>query len=92
MARKPDPLSRLPTAGLVPRGSNDNAQQSMRPDVYPVERAETPENIRKYRKSFRNEPGTRIVHPGLVEHVENLDRNRAYGKLTQGSESIGEVF
>ncbi len=64
----------------------------MRPDVYPVARAETPEHIRKYRKSFRNEPGVRVIHPGLVEHAENLDRNRAFGKLTLGSESVEEVF
>jgi len=92
MAHKPDPLSRLPTAGSVPKGSNDNALQCMRPDIFPVGRAETPEAIRKYRKSFRNEPGIRVVHPGLVEHVENLDRNLAYGKLTQGSESINGVI
>lgn len=51
----------------MPKGSNDNAQQCMRPDVSPVERVQTPESIRKYRKSFRNEPGMRIVHPGLIE-------------------------
>jgi len=25
MARKPDPLQRLPSAGIVPKGSSDNA-------------------------------------------------------------------
>ena len=92
MARKPDQFQQLSTAGLVPKGSNDNAQQCMRPDIFPVGRAETPEHIRKYRKSFRNEPGIRMVHPGLVEHVENLDRNRTYGKQTQGSENINGVI
>jgi len=76
----------------VPKGSNDNAQQCMRPDVFPVERVQTPESIRKYRKSFRNEPGMRIVHPGLIEYAENLDRNSAFGKITQGSESVDHVL
>ena len=33
-----------------------------------------------------------MVHHGLVEHVENLDRNRTYGKQTQGSENINGVI
>jgi hypothetical protein len=63
----------------------------MRPDLYPVQRESTPEHIKKYRMSYRNEPGIRIVHPGLIADVENLDRNSAFGKQSLASEKVDEV-
>ena len=41
--------------------------------------------------SYRNEPGIRIVHPGLIADVENLDRNSAFGKQSLASEKVDEV-
>lgn len=33
-----------------------------------------------------------MVHHGLVTDVENRDRNRTYGKLTQASENVNGVI
>jgi hypothetical protein len=41
--------------------------------------------------SYRNEPGIRIVHPGLIADVENIDRNSAFGKHSLASEKVDEV-
>jgi len=32
------------------------------------------------------------VHPGLKEDLENIDQNRAYGKVTFASDHVGEVM
>lgn len=55
-------------------------------------RPSTPEHIRKYRKSTNGLPGVIVVHPGLREDAENLDRNRAYGKIVQPSAAVGQVI
>jgi len=57
-----------------------------------TERTSTPEHIRKYRKSTNGQPGVIVVHPGLREDAENLDRNRAYGKIVTASAPVGQVI
>ena len=83
-----DPASQIKQAGAIPKGSDGNALMCMRPDLFPESqpREATPEHIRKYRQSFRHEPGQRMVHPGLQSDMENLDRNKVQGKETVGSE------
>lgn len=55
-------------------------------------RSTTPEHIRKYRKSTNGEPGVIIVHPGLKEDVENMDRNRAFGKKATACDQVSKVI
>ena len=48
----------------------------------------TPHAVRKYRKSFYNDPGARVVHPGLVDDAiamrDQLD-NTIFGATSQGA-------
>ena len=51
----------------------------------------TPEHIKKYRKSFQNQPGLKQVHYGMVGDNQRAD-NFNYGKATGKSELVGEVM
>lgn len=64
----------------------------MRPDLYQPPRETTPEHIRKYRQSYKQQPGAILVHPGLQKDVENIDRNKAQGKMIAASEDLGQVI
>jgi len=50
----------------------------------------TPEHIKRYRQSYRNQPGLRVQHYGLKDDNENIDRNHAYVRSTLGSEKVKE--
>lgn len=63
----------------------------MRPDLYEQKREATPEHIRKYRQSYKQEPGAILVHHGLHDDLENIDRNLIRGKQTPASMNLGEV-
>ena len=52
-------------AGAVPKGTNETSIMCMRPDLYEKQRETTPEHIKKYRQSYRTQPGKIIVHHGL---------------------------
>jgi len=56
------------------------------------ERPPTPEGVRKYRKSYFSEAGQRVVHPGLIDDVKNLDLNAKYGKTTADSDHVENIF
>ncbi|KAF0692100.1 Aste57867_16768 [Aphanomyces stellatus] len=57
-----------------------------------VPRPTTPESVRKYRKSYFAEPGTRIVHPGLIDDVKQMDANRKFGITSKNSDHVGDVM
>ncbi|KAG9415714.1 hypothetical protein AC1031_000096 [Aphanomyces cochlioides] len=52
----------------------------------------TPEAVRKYRKSYFAEPGTRIVHPGLIDDIKQLDANRKFGVTSKNSDHVTDVL
>ena len=52
----------------------------------------TPEHIKKYRKSFQNQPGLKQIHPGMINDAINVPGNHAFGKKTYGSEHVNEVI
>jgi hypothetical protein len=41
---------------------------------------------------MNGEPGVRQVHPGMRADIENLDRNRAYGKIGEPSDPVSMVI
>ena len=50
---------------------------------------DTPPHIKKYRKSFNNQPGIKQKHYGLVDDQIPVD---TFGKKTYGSEHVEEVI
>ena len=52
----------------------------------------TPEHIRKYRKSYQNQPGVKQIHPGLIDDAPAVPTNYAYGKKTYGSDHVHTVI
>lgn len=54
------------------------------------ERPQTPKSIRKYRKSYFDEPGTRVTHPGLIDDYELLQSKLANQRLGSRSSRSGE--
>ncbi|ETV98019.1 hypothetical protein H310_09320 [Aphanomyces invadans] len=52
----------------------------------------TPESVRKFRKSYFAEPGTRIVHPGLINDVKHIDATRKFGITSKNSDHVGDVM
>jgi hypothetical protein len=74
--KRNDPAASIRQAGALPKGSADSAAVCMRPDLFgEQQRQSTPEHIRKYRQSFKQQPGIRQIHAGLYNDMENIDRN-----------------
>lgn len=47
-------------------GIKDGAKQCVSADDYAITGPGTPEHIKRYRKSFQNQPGVKQIHPGMV--------------------------
>lgn len=70
-----------------------SAAECIHPDLIESNKREsTPEHIKKYRQSYRNQPGLRVQHFGLKEDAENIDKNAAYGRTTIASDSVQVVI
>jgi EF-hand domain-containing family member B len=52
----------------------------------------TPEHIKKYRKSFMNQPGLKQVHPGVINDGLPVGEDYRFGKKTIGSEGVNDVI
>jgi hypothetical protein len=89
-----DPIPGIQTAGFIPKGQQDTAANCIQPNLSQssFDRSATPEHIKKYRKSMNGEPGVRQVHPGMRADIENLDRNRAFGKIGEPSDPVSIVI
>lgn len=93
MPYRQDPIPAIRSAGKQPLGTEDNTAICMQPDkALAGQRAPTPEHIKKYRQSTRQEPGVRLVHHGLRDDLENLDQNRAYGRQSHPSDHVDVVI
>lgn len=84
----------MQAAGFIHTGLNESAAFCIQPDITAnsSERSSTPEHIKKFRKSTTGQPGVRVVHPGMREDAENIDRNRAFGKIVTASDPVGSVI
>lgn len=49
----------------------------------------TPERVKRYRKSFQNQPGVKQIHPGQVG--DSIPQSQ-FGKKTHASEHVDEVI
>lgn len=63
----------------------------MRPDLFEGKKETTPERLKKYRQSHKQQPGMILVHHGLHEDLENIDRNISRGKATPASLKMEQV-
>lgn len=52
----------------------------------------TPDHIKKYRKSFQNQPGTKQLHPGMVDDGVPVGDSHKFGRKTAASEQVGDVI
>ena len=83
------PNDTIPILAVPAAGSKAAVGQGKTADCLNFdEPLKTPHHIRKYRKSFYNDPGARVVHPGLVDDAiamrEQLD-NTIFGANSEGS-------
>jgi hypothetical protein len=87
-----DPIPHVPTAGISTTIVDESTQNCIQPEQFGLRDAPgTPEGIKKYRKSFQNQPGVKQVHPGMVGD-NNRGIKHTYGKPTGGSEHVGHVI
>lgn len=80
-----DPIPNIRASGITHKVESESAASCIQPQF---ERSSTPEHIKKYRKSTNGQPGVIVVHPGLMEDAENIDRNRAFGKIVTASAPV----
>ncbi|RLN73640.1 hypothetical protein BBJ28_00004932 [Nothophytophthora sp. Chile5] len=52
----------------------------------------TPDDVRRFRKSYFAEPGARIAHPGLINDLKQIDPTTKFGVVTTTSEHVAEVL
>lgn len=78
----------LRTAGVVTTIPDDSTKACIQPQ--PI-RETTPEKIKKYRKSFNDEPGMKQIHYGVVEDPLPAP-TFIYGKKTYVSDHVNEII
>lgn len=52
----------------------------------------TPDEVRRFRKSYFAEPGSRIAHPGLINDLKQIDPLTKFGVVTTGSHHVPDVL
>lgn len=72
-------------------GVKENADYSIRQDVH-MSRSDTPEHIRKYRKSNVNEPGKIQKHWGMADDQPKMDQSHSFGKVAVDSEHVDQIL
>lgn len=85
-----DPIPRIRPAGVTTAIKDEGSVKCIKQDEF-YKAPDTPPHIKKYRKSFNNQPGIKQKHYGLVD--DNMpDQRFTYGKQTIESEHVGEVI
>lgn len=51
---------------VIALGPNESAQYCLNTELAKGETPGTPEHIKRYRKSFQNQPGIKQIHPGMI--------------------------
>lgn len=87
---RPEPayIRSVPAAGVKTKATTDSSARCL---DFP-DRPTTPHEVRKYRKSFFDEPGQRVIHYGLIDDVKGMDYSRACGKTTTHSDHVPDVL
>lgn len=85
-----DPIPRIRAAGITTSIMDEGADKCVKQDVF-YQPPGTPPHIKKYRKSFNNQPGVKQKHYGLADDPTH-DEKFVFGKKTYGSEHVGEVI
>ncbi len=83
-----DPIPKIPSAGVTTTIKEEDAGRCIQADNF-IKAPDTPPNIKKYRKSFNNQPGIKQRHYGLVD---DEIPGQTFGKKTYGSEHVEEVI
>ena len=85
-----DPIPRIRPAGVTTTIKDEGSERCIKQDEF-YHPPSTPPHIKKYRKSFHNQPGIKQRHYGQVEDALPGDKF-VFGKKTHGSEHVGEVI
>lgn len=85
-----DPIPKIRPAGVTTTIMEEGADRCVKQDEF-YHPPDTPTTIKKYRKSFNNQPGIKQRHYGVADDPDH-DINFAFGKKTYGSEHVGEVI
>merc|ERR1719261_2154228 len=78
----------VPPAGRTTLVEGDSTVQCL---TMP-EKPPTPEATKKWRKTKFEEAGVRVIHPGLVDDMKKVDPYTKFGKVTQDSDRVHNVF
>lgn len=85
-----DPIPKIRPAGVTTTIMDEGSEKCIKQDQF-YRAPDTPPQIKKFRKSFNNQPGIKQKHYGVVD--DSLPEERfTYGKRTGGSEHVGEVI
>ncbi|KAM3131622.1 hypothetical protein pb186bvf_016286 [Paramecium bursaria] len=87
--RTRDHFGSIKTAGQTIAGKEETAARCIQPE--PIIVPETPDHIKKYRKSYKQQHGVSILHPGLVDAPKPVG-NYVYGKKTDPSDKTSDIF
>ena len=83
-----DPIPKVRAAGQIIVGGDDHSWMNHNSDGNPG----TPEHIKKYRKSFQNQPGVKQIHPNQIGDQFKMGHPNGYGKMSHGSEHVDQVI
>lgn len=76
---------------MLPEGGAelvDSAYFCLNPNARGQTKPQTPDHVRKWRKSNLLDPGKRVIHPALVDDFKNVDdQNIVFGITAQDGES-----
>ena len=87
----PDPIPNVKTAGITTGRPNESVFACLRPNT---QEPTTPPHLKKYRKSYQNQPGIKQVQPGMFDDRPKVDdtENFRFGKKTTLGEHVTEVI
>jgi len=93
VAGRIDPIPNIRAAGRIIAMGGESAEAALKTNGFNNGNPGTPEHIKKYRKSFQNQPGVKQVHPGLLDLAIPVADNHAFGrKQYNGGEGVTEII
>lgn len=88
-----DHVPNIRAAGkIIAMGPGEGAEYCLKSDIFKGEAPGTPEHIKKYRKSFQNQPGIKQIHPGMVDDQIPIADGARFGKKTFNSEHVTDII
>lgn len=89
VAGRIDPIPNIRAAGKIIAMGGEGTHTSI---AHTGAGPGTPEHIKRYRKSFQNQPGSKQVHPGLVNDGIPVSETHQFGKKTVASDGVQDVI